>query len=83
MSPAKDYFGVTTSDAITALRQRAALIMGSRRDLPSGPDVGTMAELGVGEISVHLFPGQKHGLALFGIDGVSDEIVEWLNGHLQ
>ncbi|MBI1256228.1 MAG: alpha/beta fold hydrolase [Chloroflexi bacterium] len=83
MSPALDYFGVTTSDAITALRQRPALIMGSRRDSPTGPDVATMAGLGVGEVDVHLFAGQQHGTALFGIDGVSDEIIAWLNGRLR
>ena len=83
LSPAKDYFKVTTSDAMAALRQRSAFILASQRDLPSGPDVRTMPELSSGEISVHLFAGQRHGLALFANASVSEEIIDWLNGHLR
>jgi len=83
LSPAKDYFHITTSDAIKTLSDRSMLIMGSQLDLPSGIDQRSMTDLSAGEISVHLFAGQRHGLALFRYESVSPEIVNWLDDHLR
>ena len=85
LSPGLDYFGITTSDAIQALRDRSALLVASQTDQPSGSSVKTLTTLAEGEFGLRLYPGSTHGTRLLTTqsDSLIPLIGSWLDLHLR
>lgn len=84
LSPGLNYFDVAPADAITGgFGDRAALLVASRTDRPSGGDTQTLAARGRGEVGVLLYPGGVHGTGLLlSQPDTIPSIVNWLDMHL-
>lgn len=84
ISPGLNYYGVHTEAALAeGLSQRSALLIYSERDRYSALGVPQMLELASGEVGVHTYTGNRHGMDLFRTQGedLIPRILDWLNTH--
>jgi acetyl esterase/lipase len=79
LSPALDYQGVKTADAMTRYGNRPALIAASRDDAPSGSDSAALDKLARGQHRLLIYEGSVHGLTLITAQPNLGEImIRWL-----
>jgi acetyl esterase/lipase len=79
LSPALDYQGVKTDDALTRYGNRPVLIAASKGDTPSGSDSAALDKLAKGQHRLLIYEGSVHGLTLITTQPDLGEIViRWL-----
>jgi esterase/lipase len=82
LSPALDYQGIKTADAMSRYAKRPILIVASRSDSPSGAESAALDKLAQGEHKLQLYDGSAHGTALLAAHpDLLVLIVEWLVAH--
>ncbi len=79
LSPALDYQGVKTVDAMTKYGIRPVLIAASRDDAPSGPDSAALDKLAKGQHRLLIYDGKVNGLALITAQpNLGEIVIRWL-----
>ena len=82
LSPALDYQGVKTADAIVRYGAHPVLIVASRDDSPSGADSPSLDKLAKGDHTLKIYDGSVHGTALFDSQpDLAKLIIQWLSAH--
>jgi pimeloyl-ACP methyl ester carboxylesterase len=82
LSPALDYQGIKTAEAMARYGKRPILIVANRNDSPSSTDSTTLDKLAQGDHKLQLYDGSAHGTAL--LSAHADLLVltvEWLATH--
>ncbi len=85
LSPGLDYRGVVIDEVVfQAMADRALLLIATQGDSYSASSVKAMAELSVGELGLHLYPGSAHGTNLISTTDMPAVglILDWLVVHL-
>ncbi len=79
LSPALDYQGVKTADAMTKYGNRPVLIAASRDDAPSGSDSAALDKLAKGQHRLLIYEGKVNGLALITAQpNLGEIVIRWL-----
>jgi pimeloyl-ACP methyl ester carboxylesterase len=82
LSPALDYQGIKTADAMARYAGRPILIVASRNDALGGADSTTLDKLAQGEHKLQIYDGSGHGTTLLSAHpDLIVLIVEWLAAH--
>jgi predicted acyl esterase len=85
LSPGLDYFGITTSTAISeGLAERSALLIAAQGDSESASSVKELIALSVGEIGVQIYESGEHGTGMFPQhdERLMPLILMWLETHI-
>lgn len=82
LSPALDYQGLKTSDAMTTFGAHPVLIVASHDDQPSGLDSAQLDKLATGDHRLIEYDGAVHGIPLLSArTDLVGIIVQWLDIH--
>ena len=83
LSPGRDYRGVTTEDAMSALGTRPVLLVASEDDDYSAESARVLDGLAQGEHRLELFQNAGHGTRMFNVElELTQLIIDWLKAHL-
>ncbi len=83
LSPGRDYFGVTTEDRVLEYGDRPLLVVASEEDTESAITVRSLADLGLGEVTLEMYEGAGHGTNMFGPrPELSGVITDWLDENV-
>jgi acetyl esterase/lipase len=82
ISPALDYEGVKTLDAVTKYGKNPLLIVASRDDKPTGTDSVILDKAAQGNHTLKLYDGTVHGTNLFSTQpDLATLLIQWLASH--
>ena len=83
LSPALDYRGITSAEALSNYGQRATMIVATEKDTLSADPARTLNSRALGQHQLQIYPGSDHGTNIFKAQaGLKPMMLAWFKSTL-